>query len=162
MEKHFQKNRPRLLIICKSSAVRGDLVTLLTGYGYYVDYEEEFSEGLNSFREHKQAIVILDPLSLPKHPERMFQFFNTYRRNPVVLIAAYREEHRRLFPYLQQGVYDIVELPLNSDYLQIALRRMVEHGALLSGNEYMRTVLALVSLSTPVWLALAFIIGVLW
>jgi DNA-binding NtrC family response regulator len=162
MARNFQKDRPRLLVICKAGPVRDDLITLLTGYGYYVDYQDCLEKGLDSYREHKQAIIIIDTPSLPPYPERMFRAFHTCQRHPILLIAAYPRDHARLCNFLHYGAFDIIELPLKTDYLGAALRRVVEHGALLSRAEYLRAILALVSLSCPIWLILAAAIGAGW
>jgi len=156
MSRSFEKNRPRLLVVCRNPAVRNDLVTLLTGYGYYVDYESSRQAGIESFQEHKQPIVILDVPALTPSPARVFRLFRVYRRNPVLLIAASKEEEARIYPYMRSGVYDIVQLPLRTEYLQFILRRLMEHSRLMNQNEFFGYVLAIIIAFAPVWMALLF------
>lgn len=157
MPKSFERARPRLLVICKSRQSRNDLVTLLTGYGYYVDYVESRAAGIKNFREHKQAIVIIDVPALPQFPERMFKLFSIYKRNPVILIAAQKTEENSIYQYMQQGVYDIVQLPLKPVYQHYVLRRLVEHSAMREKNEFLRNIATLLLLGIPV-LSLALIL----
>ena len=53
-------NRHRVLIISRSLDLRNELVTLLSGYGYFVEFCQSRMEGTRKFRAHKQSIVILD------------------------------------------------------------------------------------------------------
>ncbi len=154
MLRSFEKNRPRLLVICRNAAVRNDLVTLLTGYGYYVDYVDTRKAGIESFQEHKQPIVIMDVPALTPSPGRVFRLFRVYRRNPVLLIAASREEETRLYPYLRSGVFDIVQLPLRTEYLPFVLRRLMEHSRLANQNEFLRGLLGVVFAFLPLWIGL--------
>ncbi|MFP4416725.1 MAG: hypothetical protein ACOC4C_03095 [Fibrobacterota bacterium] len=158
MVRNFQKNRPRLLIISKNSEVRHDLVTLLTGYGYYVDYVDNREDGIHNYREHKHHIVIMDVASLPSDPERMFSLFQAYKKNPVILVAAHKQQEYMVYPYMQQGVYDIVQLPLKIHYLRFILRRLVEHSRMEAKNEFMRSFLKLLFFISPAWLTLIFIL----
>jgi len=153
MSKKYERTRPRLLVICKNQQARNDLVTLLTGYGYYVDYVDSRAAGVLNYRAHKQAIIIMDVPALPQYPERMFKLFSMYRRNPVILIAAQINEEAAVYPYMQQGVYDIVQLPLKPGYQHYILRRLVEHSSLMAQNEFMKYMLSLGLLGIPVCVA---------
>ncbi len=158
MVRNFQKNRPRLLVISKNKEVRHNLVTLLTGYGYYVDYVDNRDDGIQNYREHKHHIVIMDVDSLPEDPDSMFTLFKAYSKNPVILAAANKEEEENVYPYMQRGVYDIVQIPLKMNYLHFILRRLVEHSRLESKNEFMQSFLKLLILIAPAWLTLIFIL----
>jgi DNA-binding response OmpR family regulator len=157
--KRFNRSRPRLLVICGDHAVRSDLVTLLTGYGYFVDYVGSRDEGIRKFTQHKHAVVIIDVPALPRFPERMFRVFRVYSRNPIILVAAHRGEERIVYPYLDEGAYDILELPLQADYLHFRLRRLVAHGELEAVGEFRRLLNAALLFGLPVWLGLVFFLA---
>lgn len=155
----LNKNLPRLLVISRNPKVRDDLVTLLTGYGYYVDYVQDRSEGIARFRQHKQTIVIVDVPALPRFPQRMFRMFRVYRRNPIVLIAAYEDEQERAYSYLKHGVYDVIQLPLNIDYVDIVLSRLVKYNKLTAQNEFMRLLILLTVFVIPLWILLIAVVA---
>ena len=148
----FEKNRPRLLVISKDLKIRNDLVALLTGYGYFVDYVETRSEGITKFRQNKHAVVIVDVHSLPKFPERMLKLFSYLQRNPIILIAAHKEDQQIVFPYLRCGVYDILPLPLQVENLDIIFRRMVNSNILRGHYEFSEMLIFVGLFSLPVWI----------
>jgi DNA-binding NtrC family response regulator len=148
----YHKNRPRLLIICKDSHVRNDLVVLLTGSGYFVDYVETRIEGLRKFRQHKHAVIFMDVPSLPRFPNRLFKLFRVYKRNPIVLILAQVSEEKKVYPYLSWDIYDIVSLPLNADYQHHTLKRLVEHSAKTSRLEFLQMLFFMAASTLPLWL----------
>jgi DNA-binding response OmpR family regulator len=152
----FDRTRRRLLVICRDHKVRNDLVTLLTGYGYFVDYVEDRDEGIAKFRQHKQAVVIIDVPALPRFPESIFREFRVYSRNPIILIAAHKDEERKVYPYLDEGAYDIIELPLKAEYLHFRLRRLVSHGAMEAVNEFRRLLISALLFGLPIWIALVY------
>jgi DNA-binding NtrC family response regulator len=158
----LDKNRQRLLVISRAGTTRNDLVTLLTGYGYYVDYADNRLDGLRKFRQHKQPVVICDMLSLPRFPGRLFKVFRSYRRNPMILVAATSDQERLVYPYLSQGVFDIVQLPLRVDYLHFVLRRMVRYDQLTGRLFFLQTILLIVLLVAPIWLLLVYLVSRYW
>lgn len=147
----FEQNRTRLLIICKDEQITNDLITLLTGYGYYVDYVASRKEGIIKFKQHKQAIVIFDAASLPRNPKHLFRVFNVYMKNPKILIAARREEEAKIYPYLDKGVYDIIQIPLRFEYLDFNLRRLVSYDHLTARHEFLKILINTFLLSSPLW-----------
>jgi len=149
----FMQHRNRLLIISKDYFVRDNLVTLLTGYGYYVDYVDNRHDGLIKFREHKHDIAIIDVHSLPHVPSHLFKAFKIYQRNPVIVIAAQIDELSQIYPYLYSDVYDIIRFPLNMDYLDIALKRIVNYNELIRKNGFLKMLITIFLLTAPVWIA---------
>jgi DNA-binding response OmpR family regulator len=147
----FEKNRTRLLVICSDQNLTNDLVTLLTGYGYYVDYVATRKEGIIKYKQYKQAIVIFDAASLPKYPRHLFRVFSFYSSNPKILIAARPEEEKSIYPFLNNGVYDIIQLPLRFDYLDFNIRRLVSYDNLMARHEFLTMLLKLVAYSSPLW-----------
>jgi DNA-binding response OmpR family regulator len=152
----FDRTRRRLLVICRDHKVRADLVTLLTGYGYFVDYVEDRQEGIKKFMQHKPAVVIIDVPALPRFPESIFREFQVYSRNPIILIAAHKDEERKIYPYLDEGAYDIIELPLKAGYLHFRLRRLVAHSEMQAVSEFRRLLVSALLFGLPIWIVLTF------
>jgi DNA-binding response OmpR family regulator len=148
----FEKNRTRLLLVCKDQRLSNDLVTLLTGYGYYVDYVATRKEGVHKFKQYKQAIVIFDVASLPRYPSHLFRVFRVYMSSPKILIIAKQEEEELVYPYLNNAVYDIIQLPLRFEYLNFTLRRLVTYDNLCARFEFLSTVMKLVLYTSPLWI----------
>lgn len=156
--KLIRKSRPRLLIICKEDRLRTDLITLLTGYGYFVDYVEDRKDGLKKFQQHKQLIVIIDIPALPRDPEKIFKEFLVYKKNPIILIAAKKEEQDYVKKYLERReVYDILHLPLNVNSVKITLRRLVGYSQLMARNEFLRILIELLIFFMPLGILLIYL-----
>jgi two-component system response regulator ResD len=146
-----ERNMPRLLIISKDPLVRNDMIMLLSGCGYFVDYVENRSEGIAKFRSFKHAVVILDVHALPRSPQRLLKLFKMYKKNPIILIVAEKNDEPRLYPYMQLGIFDIVTLPFHVDYLYFILRRLIEHSRLTAFNEFARLMLLMTFITLPIW-----------
>jgi DNA-binding NtrC family response regulator len=157
--KVFERTRTRLLVIAKDVKVRENLVTLLTGYGYYVDYMEDREQGLNSFIKYRQAVVIIDLPSLPPDPEEMMSLFIMHKKNPIIIVAAEPKDEKHVLQYLKNGVYDVLYLPLTVNYVEVVLKRLVTHSELLSRNEFIQTLGTLTLLVVPLWIFCAFLIA---
>ncbi len=155
----FEKNRTRLLIICSDQALTNDLVTLLTGYGYYVDYVATRKEGIIKYKQYKQAILIIEAALLPKYPRNLFRIFRFYSSNPKILIAARPEEEQKIYPFLNDGVYDIIQLPLREEYLDFNIRRLVSYDNLTARYEFYTILLKLIGYTSPLWVYFIVIIA---
>ena len=148
----FNKNRTRLLVICRDEHLTNDFVTILTGYGYYVDYVQTLREGVDKFKQHKQAIVIIDAAFLPEIPTQTFGVFRFYSINAKILIAATKDEEPKIYPYLDNGVYDIIQVPLRYEYLDFNLRRLVDYDMISSRYAFLKFLMQLVFFSIPIWI----------
>jgi len=93
-----ERNRSRLLIISRDRTVRNDMIMLLSGCGYFVDYVETRAEGIAKYRNFKHAVVILDVHALPRSPQRLLKLFQMYKKNPIILIVAEKNDEERLYP----------------------------------------------------------------
>ena len=151
-------NRHRVLVISKSSDLRNELVTLLSGYGYFVEFCHSRMEGIRKFRAHKQPIVIVDVPVLRTFPKRLFQFVQMVRKNTIVLIAAHKREEEEAFQRLHLGAYDILNLPLTTDFLKLTLSRALAHHRLELENIFVKNVLFFGLLMLPVWAYLAYLL----
>jgi two-component system, OmpR family, response regulator ResD len=146
-----ERNRSRLLIISKDPTIRNDMIMLLTGCGYFVDYVENRSEGIAKFRNFKHAVVILDVHALPRSPQHLLELFRMYKKNPIILIVAEKNDEARLYPYMQFGIFDIVTVPFQVDYLYFVLRRLIDHSRLTASNEFTKLLLLMIIVTLPIW-----------
>lgn len=151
-------NRHRVLVISRSRDLRNELVTLLSGYGYFVEYCQSRMEGIRKFRAHKQSIVILDVPVLRTFPQRLFRFIRMIRRNTIVLIAANRKEEAEAVQRLDLGAYDILHLPLKTDFLKLTLKRALDHHKLTVENLFVKNAVFFGLLMAPLWAILAYLI----
>jgi two-component system, OmpR family, response regulator ResD len=148
---YADRNRSRLLIISKDPKVRNDLIVLLSGCGYFVDYVENRSEGIEKFRNFKHAVVIFDLHALPRSPQRTLNLFRLYKKHPILLIVAQKDEESRLYPYMQLGIFDIVTLPFQVDHLYFILQRLIQHSKSTAQKEFVRLFLLTVLMTVPIW-----------
>jgi DNA-binding NtrC family response regulator len=145
-----------VLVISRSTELRNELVTLLSGYGYFVEYCGSRLEGMRKFRSHKQPIVILDVKSLRAYPKRLFRLVQRVRRNTIVLIAANKAEEPEAFDRLSLGGYDILNLPLKTDALKLTLKRALDHHRLTLENIFVKNAVFFVLLVFPIWALLSY------
>ena len=88
-------NRHRVLVISKSSRLRSELVTLLSGYGYFVEECQDRLAGMKKFRAYKQSIIIIDVPSLRRFSRRIFQ-------SPTPVIISFLNS--LTIPLIRQGI----------------------------------------------------------
>ena len=150
-------NRQRVLVISRCAETRNALVTLLSGYGYFVEFCGNRREGVRKFRDHKQGIVILDVPALRFSPERMFKFIRLVCKNTIVLIAAQKQEERNAFQRLHLGAYDILQLPLKTEFLKLTLSRALDHHRIMLQNSFIKNAVFFTSLMFPIWAWMAFL-----
>jgi DNA-binding NtrC family response regulator len=153
-----EANRQRVLIISKSPELRSELVTLLSGYGYFVEFCSNRKDGIRKFRSHKQPIVILDVPTLRAYSNRLFRFFQMVRRNTIVLIAATKGEEPEAFERLALGAFDILNLPLKTDFLKLTLSRAFLHHKLILENIFVKNFIFFSLLMLPIWAYLGYLI----
>jgi DNA-binding NtrC family response regulator len=149
-------NRHRVLVISRDTEVSNELVTLLSGYGYFVEYSQNRMEGMRKFRAHKQPIVILDTNVLRIFPKRLFKFIQQIRKNTIVLIAAQKNDETRAFEQLSMGAYDVLKLPLKTEYLKSTLNRALTHHRLTLENIFVKNLVFFAMLMAPIWLLLVY------
>lgn len=149
-------NRQRVLVISRSIDLRNELVTLLSGYGYFVEYAHSRMEGVRKFRAHKQPIIILDVPILRTFPQRLFSFIQQVRKNTIVLIAANKKEETEAFDRLSLGAYDLLNLPLKTDFLKLTLSRAIAQHRLNLENIFIKNLIFFSLLMLPIWLVSAY------
>ena len=154
----FATDRQRVLVISRNAEVRNELVTLLSGYGYFVEYCQTRMEGVRKFRAHKQPIVILDMPVVRVFPKRLLRFIQRVRRNTIILIAAHKMEETEAFERVASGAYDILNLPLKTELLKLTLNRALMHHRLTLENLFIKNAVFFALLILPLWALLAFVV----
>lgn len=138
--------------------ITNKLVTLFTSYGYFVDYVTTRKDGVTKFRQYKQGIIIIDADLLPQHPKHFFKLFSTDLNNPKILITAKPYQQIQFYPYLNNGIYDIIQVPLNFENLDFILRRLVAYDTLTARYEFLYLLVKLSIVSLPIWIYFVVII----
>ena len=152
-------NRHRVLIISKNDELRSDLVTLLSGYGYYVEDFKDRLEGIKQFRAHKQSIIILDIPILRKFSKRIFFLIKMIQKNAIILVAAHQKDTQRAFVHMREGAYDILNLPLKTEFLIQTIERAQSHHRTILENMFVKNVLFFGILMAPLWLLTFYLIA---
>jgi DNA-binding NtrC family response regulator len=80
------------------------------------------------------------------------------RRNTIVLIAANRKEEAEAVQRLDLGAYDILHLPLQTDFLKLTLKRALDHHKLTVENIFVKNTVFFGLLMAPLWAILAYLI----
>ncbi len=150
-------SRQRVLVISKNDDLGHELVTILSGYGYFVEHVPDRMEGMRRFRAHKQSILIFDVHSLRRFSKRIFAMIKTVQKNAIVLVAANPGEEELAFQQLKLGAYDILSVPLKMDFLKLTLNRALDHHKLILDNLFARHALFFAGLMLPVWVAALFV-----
>jgi DNA-binding response OmpR family regulator len=152
------KNRPRLLIISKDNKVQNDLVTLLTGYGYYVDYVVNRTQAVAKFKNYKHAVVIIDFKTYINNGKRLFTVLKAIKKNPVVCVTANKDEEPLTYKYLQSGLYDIIQLPLKVEYLDFVLNRLIDNASTSVNYEFLKLLIMILFYATPLFIMSALLL----
>ncbi len=152
-------HRHRVLVISPSSSLRDELVTLLSGYGYFVEHSASRADGVKKFRAHKQPIIILDIPILKHWPARMFRLFQMVRRNTIVLIAANKKEEPSAFQLMRLGAYDVLNLPLKTEFLKLTLSRALSHHKMLIENIFVKNTLFFALFMVPIWVLVLWLVS---
>ncbi|MFC1586167.1 hypothetical protein ACFL5V_11510 [Fibrobacterota bacterium] len=151
-------NRHRVLVISKRQDLCDDLATLISGYGYFVDRCQDRLEGIKRFRAYKQSIIIIDVPSLRRFSKRIFSLIRMIQHNAIILVAAYKPENRLALEHLKLGAYDILNLPLKTEFLINTLNRAQSHHKMILENLFVKNILFFGLLMMPLWLLTAYLL----
>jgi DNA-binding NtrC family response regulator len=80
------------------------------------------------------------------------------RKNTIVLIAANKKEEAEAFEKIGMGAYDILNLPLRTDFLKLTLKRALSQHALTLENIFVKNILFFGLLMLPLWLFFAYLL----
>ncbi len=145
-------NRHRVLVISQNAELRYSLVTLLSGYGYFVEEAKSRIEGIQKFRAQKQSILIIDYPILRIFTKRLFKLVKLIRKNAIVLIAAQKKDQEQAYFQLGEGAYDILPLPLKTSSLMHTLNRAQNYHQTIVENLFIKNLVFFTLILSPVWL----------
>lgn len=151
----FLKQRIRVLVVCVDPMVENLVVSLLTGFEFYVDYVDNMPAALERFKTYRHPVVLLDQ-SLPKVSlRRLPGYLRMLQRDCLVVAIAQPGQGHEITRRMDGNYYDIVELPVTSHDLLFRVRRLLKQHENASSIHFLRLLgVALLQLFPPL-LALA-------
>jgi len=153
--RHFLKQRTRVLVICSDPQVQNTLVSLLTGFEFYVDYANNVSDALTRFKAYRHPVILLDETLVEVSAQRLVDLFRLVQRDCLVMAIAQPGQSHELLHRIDEGLFDIVELPIQSRDLQFRVRRLLKHHQITSSLNFMRVMALGVLLLLPLLIAFA-------
>ncbi len=147
--RRFLKQRTRVLVICADPQVRSTLVALLTGFEFYVDYVDNIALALAKFKAYRHPVVLLDETLIDGSPRRLVDLFRLVQNDCLIMVIAKQGgNHEHLFS-IDQGLFDVLELPIEAKSLQFRIRRLLSHHQVTSSLNFMRIMALVVVLFLP-------------
>lgn len=143
------KPRKRLLLVTADDLLRSQLQAILSGMGFWVDFDSDIGSAIDRFRHYRHPVVFLDERCLPRNSARLFAAFYNVQRNGVVIALVEPQKKDAIFSYLADGAWDIIELPLHADEVVTKVQRMVRHYRLMSSHNFLQYIVLFVALLAP-------------
>jgi len=143
------KPRKRLLLLTNDLQLRAQLQTILSGLGFWVDFESDLGAALERFKHYRHPVVFTDVRCLPSNNARLFSALYRVQENGVVVALVEAGHRDEIFGYLADGAWDIIELPLHTDEVVTKVQRLVRHYALLSQHNYLKLLVLFILLLVP-------------
>lgn len=149
----LNENRPRLLVISQEDSFQNELVTLMTGYGFYVDYLSTLKDGLRKFKSFRHVIIMLQADELEQNIEKAFRLFNKVQKNVKIVILTNNLEMSPRF--LNAGAFDVISKDQSVAESSAQLSRLVMTYRSMVRYNWMKFTLVLMALAVPVLIMLA-------
>lgn len=154
----FLKQRIRVLVVCVDPVVQNLMVSLLTGFEFYVDYVDNMNDALARFKAYRHPVVLLDQSLNKPSVRRLPGFLHMVQRDCLVVAIAQPGKGLEIMRRRDVNYFDIVELPVHSYDLQFRIRRLLKHHEAMSSLNFLQMLgLAVIQLVPPL-LALAWYI----
>lgn len=143
------KPRKRLLLLTADAALREQLQAILSGMGFWVDYEDDLSLALERFRHYRHPVVFVDERCLPRNNARLFGAFYGIQQNGVVVALVEPQHKADIFAHLADGAWDIIEMPLHAEEVVTKVQRMVRHYQLIGTVNFLKYLILFLGLLVP-------------
>ena len=153
--RQFLKQRTRVLVICADPEVQNTLVSLLSGFEFYVDYVDNVSDALVRFKAYRHPVILLDETLVETSAQRLLDLFRLVQRDCLVMAVVPPGGTQQLLQRVSVGLFDTVELPIDSADLQFRIRRLLKHHELTSSLNFMKVMGIALGLLLPLAFALA-------
>ncbi len=141
--------RKKLLLLSADHQMRDDLMALLTGMGFYVDYEDTLTKALDRFRNVRHSVVFIDERYTPSNSARLYQAFYRIQTNCIVVALVDYENRAHVFSHLADGAWDIMTLPLMHEEVVSKVQRLVKHHQLISSVNFLKHLVLFLLLLFP-------------
>ena len=153
--RQFLKQRIRVLLVCTNPQVQSQLVSMLTGFEFYVDYVDNVNDALVRFKSYRHPVVLIDESLLGATPQRLLDLFRLVQRDCLVLAIAPAGQSHEVLQRVEHGLFDILETPINPVDLRFRVRRLLKQHANKSSLNYMRVMFLVAMFLSPLLFLLA-------
>jgi UDP-GlcNAc:undecaprenyl-phosphate GlcNAc-1-phosphate transferase len=147
--KDLLQPRKRLLLITQDAQIREKLQAILSGMGFWVDFESELNVALERFKYYRHPVVFVDERIIPSDSVHFYSEFYHIQRNGVVVALVDPQHRNDVFTHLADGAWDIISLPLRSEEVVPKVGRLVHHYALQTSLNFLKYVVLFVVLLLP-------------
>ena len=91
--------------------------------------------------------------------KKIFYLIKMIQQNAVVLITAPQNDHQKAIFHMNEGAYDILNLPLKTELLIKTLERAQSHHRAILENMFIKNILFFGILMAPLWLLTFYLIA---
>jgi hypothetical protein len=147
--KDLLRPRKRLLLITQDAQIREKLQAILSGMGFWVDFESELKTALERFKYYRHPVVFVDERSIPSNSTNIYSEFIHIQRHGVVVALVETLDRKDVFTHLIDGAWDIISLPLRTEEVVPKVGRLIHHYALQTSLNFLKYVSLLVVLLLP-------------
>ncbi|MGM0461654.1 MAG: hypothetical protein ACQEQ4_04460 [Fibrobacterota bacterium] len=153
------KNRHRVLLLSTDTEVTNDILMLLSAHYYLVDLAKDEARARDLFVNYKHSILIADVDLIPDTPQSFIPLFKAARKKPVFLLINRNERSDKVLSYLQNGVDDLLTMPIYSDKLYRKVKRAAEYNRMQHDIEYHSGMVFLLKMLIPVIIVITFLLS---
>ncbi|MBW1800772.1 MAG: sigma-54-dependent Fis family transcriptional regulator, partial [Deltaproteobacteria bacterium] len=127
-----------VLVVDDDPAHRTMLKTLLSGWGYAIDEEDDGSTAIQMAREKPYDLVLMDIRMIKVSGIEALQEIKTFNPAiPIIIMTAYSSVETAVSA-LKNGAYDYLTKPLDFDELRLAMERAMDHRQLREENRALK------------------------
>ncbi|MBN1756373.1 sigma-54-dependent Fis family transcriptional regulator, partial [bacterium] len=132
------KETPQILVVDDELIVRESLADWLSESGYDVFTAEDGLKALEEIKGKEWDLLLVD-LKMPRMDgiEVMKEAKKIQKDLPVVIITGYPTVDTAIIA-MKEGAYDYIVKPFNPEEIDLIIRNVVAHQALVKENRYLR------------------------
>ncbi len=150
--KYLNESRPRLLLISDDNIYQKNLITLITGYSFYVDYFDGLRDSIRKFRNFRHGVVLIDEDKLPRNVERFLKSFHRVQHRCLLVILS--NDLNKKTRYMNAGAYDVISKTLNVADNSSEIKRLVSSYQMIVKHNLLKFSLIIGALLMPALIAL--------
>ena len=128
----------KILVIDDEKSIRDTLKEILEYEDHKVDLAEDGEEGLESFKNNKYDIILLD-IKMPKKDgiEVLEDIFGVTTDVPVIMISGHGNIDTAV-ESIKKGAYDFIEKPLDLNRLLVTIRNAMDRSSLIKETKTLK------------------------